>query len=305
VTDVIPAELRAELAAPNAIKLVNPRALPARIHHLKAAGASGAHCLYAFQGDGAETLARRLGSGTHAMLLGKPVALWDQPSKASSTRKSKSKAPAKESKAPRSGEAWKAFQAQHAGAVILNLKEMDAAKRMVDAIKSCGTADRLLTAPNAIYERSIIWAQCGRARQSTPDLRRGADGSGPSYNCEIKTARSAHRIAFGRDAKRLAYHAQLADQAAAIAYETGRPPTSSYIIAVESSRPHVVQVYEVPKTILEDGARLCMQWLERLQLYETTDQWGGYSQRIETLEFVEYGATDTPIDFGEEAPTGE
>lgn len=267
-----------DLAAPHR-RLIDPRTLPARIHHLRAAGQSGAHCLYSFQGDGSDTLARRLGSGAHGLLLGKPVALWDQTAKSG---KGKAK------RDPRS-DAWTAFQAQNAGAVILNAKEMDAARRMVDAIRAHGPADRLLSAPNVVTERPIIWAQSGRARQSTPDLRRRADASGPSFNVEIKTTRCAAPWAFGRDAERLTYHAQLADQAAAIAYEWGAPPSESLVIAVENSRPHVVQVYEVPRKLLELGAQLIEQWMERLQVYEATDLWTGYSPRVEELSFPERG----------------
>lgn len=277
-----------ELDAP---RLVDPRTLPARVSHLKAAGVSGAHCLFAFQGDGGETLARRLGSGTHALLLGKPCVVFDQPSKASIEGKSKSKKP---SKAPRSGEVWADFQLQHSGAVILSRKEMDAAERMRDALMACGNAARLIHAADAIYEQTIIWSQLGRARRSTPDIRCAGDKDGRSFVAEIKTTRCAAPFPFGRDAKKLAYHAQLADQAAAIQYHTGKAPRSAYIIAVESARPHVVQVYEVPDAILEQGAQLCNMWLERLQMYEATGLWSGYSPRIETLEFFEFDALPPP-----------
>lgn len=272
--DAMPDDLRAELAAP-ARRLVDPRTMPARLHHLRAAGQTGAHCLHAFQDEDGDTLARRLGSGTHGLLLGKPVALWDEPAKSG---KGKAK------RDPRS-EAWREFQAANVGAVILNAKEMDAARRMVDAIMACGPASRLLTAPGVIMEGTILFEQCGRRRQSTPDLRRNSDAWGPSFNAEIKTGRDVSPWRFGVDAERMTYHAQLADQAAAIEAHTGKPPRESFIVAVESPRPHVVQVYEVERKDLDRGAQLCAAWLERLQLYEATNQWGGYSPGVLPLEF--------------------
>jgi hypothetical protein len=275
-------------------KLVDPRTLPARLSHLRAAGESGAHCLHAFQDDDDDSLSKRLGTGTHALLLGKPTALWEQESKASKAARDKAlklgKPAPKVTMAPRSGDEWAKFRAQNPGATILIRSEMDAARRMVDAIRANAHADRLLSVPGLICERTILWSQLGRARRSTPDVRALAGAHGPSFNAEIKTARSVAPFWFALDAKRRGYHAQLADQSAAIAFETGSPPRESYIIAVESSRPHVVQVYEVPQSILEAGAKLVATWMERLAMYEATNMWGGYSPRIEVLEFVERGS---------------
>ncbi len=260
-------------------RLVDPRTLPARLHHLRAAGSCGAHCLQAFQGDGTETLSKRIGSGAHALLFSKPCVLWDQPAKSG---KGKAK------RDPRS-EAWKEFTAANAGALILNSKEMGHARRIVDAIRGNPKAEPLLFGPGMVYEQSIIWTECGRSRQSTPDAR------GPSHNVELKTTRCAAPFLFGRDAERMGYHAQLADQRAAIAYERqGRGPRESYIVAVENVPPYVVQVYEVPDTLLELGDQLRLAWLERLQVYEATQLWGGYSDRIETLAFPERSQPMTP-----------
>lgn len=272
--DAMPDELRDELAAPNVRKLVDPRTLPARFHHLRAAGQSGAHCLHAFQGENADSLAKRLGSGAHALLFGKPCETWRQPAK---------KNPAKI--APRSGDAWKLFQAEHAGKVILTIAEHDHARRMCDVIHGHAIAERLLFGPGMVYEQPIMWAEHGRARQSTPDAR------GPSHNVELKTTRCAAPWRFARDAANMGYHAQLADQRAAIAYERGNPPRESYIVAVENVPPYVVQVYELPPTTLELGDKLRGIWFEKLQIYEATGMWGGYSPRIEPLEVLESANT--------------
>jgi hypothetical protein len=272
----------------SAPRQVDPRALPARIHNLKAAGLSGAHALFSFQpqGDTTETLARRLGSAAHALLFGKPIVIYDEPSDASIKRRDKAMAQHKPlpplTKAQRKGDQWKRFQSAHVGKLIVAPGELAKAQRIVDAIHGHPIAERLLFGPGMTYEQSIIWAELGRARQSTPDAR------GPSHNVELKTTRCAAPFAFGRDAERMGYHAQLADQRAAIAYERqGRAPRESYIVAVENVPPYVVQVYEVPASLLEAGDKLRLAWAERLQMFEATDMWRGYSDRIETLEFPE------------------
>lgn len=282
----------------DAPRIVDPRTLPARFHHLRQAGLCGALALHAFQGDSGDSLARRLGSGTHAMLLGKPWVPFDLPSKASLERRAKvmkevragaSKPLPPLTPAPRSGAEWKKFVAEHPGMVILTKSEVTKAQRMADAIRNHPIANRLLFAGDVIFEQPIIWAQNGRARQSTPDARR-RDGS---HNTEVKTARSVHPVWFKRDAERFGYHAQLADQAAAIEYETGDRPDHSYIIAVESSPPHIVQVYELAPSALVRGEQLCSIWIDKLQIYEATNTWGGYSDRIEPWEVVE--PMDAPI----------
>lgn len=258
-----------DLAA--ARRYVDPRSLPARFHHLKAAGECGAKCLHAFQGDGADTLAKRIGSGAHAMLFDRPFAVWRQRAKQNPKKI-----------APRSGAAWKAFQAEHIGAVIMTVAEHAHAERIYDAVHLNSKAGPLLFGPGMVYETPIIWSELGRGRQSTPDAR------GPSHNVELKTTRCAAPLVFARDAERMSYHAQLADQRAAIAYERqGRAPRESYIVAVENRPPYIVQVYELPAALLELGDKLRRIWLEKLQVYEASNMWGGYSQRIETLEFPE------------------
>lgn len=267
-------------------KLVDPRTLPARFHHLRAAGQSGAHCLHAFQGESDDSLAKRIGSGVHALMF-KPdtVAIWDQPSAASVKRALKAESagetPPPLTAAPRSGKDWADFVRRHPGATILTATERSGATRIVDAIRSHAIAERLLFGPGMVYETPIIWSDSGRARQSTPDAR------GPSHNVELKTTRCAAPWRFVRDAANMAYHAQLADQRAAIAYERGgNAPRENYIVAVESAPPYVVQVYELTATTLELGDKLRRIWLERLMIFEATNLWGGYSPGIEPLEIL-------------------
>lgn len=291
-------------------KLIDPRTLPARVHNLKAALVSGAHCLHSFQGEGGDTLARRLGNVAHAMLLGQPFEIWDVEAKASVTRREKAlaagKPEPKRTIAPRTGDVWRDFARKHAGKVIASPKEVVVARRLCSAIQACGPAARMLTTTGLRFEDTILWTQCGRARRSTPDVRKERhDANGRSFVLEIKTTRCAAPGPFGRDAKRLGYHMQLADQCAAIEASTGRAPDQAFIVAVETSPPHVVQVYEVPPTMLEQGAALCSAALEKLQLCEATGDWSGYSRRIEELTFpLDYGAAVVELAGPEDEEVG-
>lgn len=295
----------ADLAAP-ARRLVDPRTLPARFHHLRAAGASGAHALHAFQGDSGDSLSKRLGAGAHALLL-KPdtIAIWDQPSEASLKRAAKAKLagepPPPLTPAPRSGKDWAKFARDNAGKTILTKSELAPAARMADAIHSHPRAHAILFGSNeTIYERSIVWAMNGRSRQSTPDARN------PSMLSELKTTRCAHPIPFLRDAEKMGYHAQLADQRAAIKHETGSAPREVFIVAVENHEPHVVQVFELKPSALERGERLIAMWLEKLQIYEACDLWGGYSSGIEPWEILhDVGPAIADPEWVEDAGAGK
>lgn len=255
----ISGDLRDELAASKAI---DPRTVPVRFHNLRAMAQSAAHAWHSFQGSDEETLSMRIGSGVHALLLGQPVVVWDQP------------AAKGDGKAPRSGKAWDAFQREHRGAVILNSTEHDKARRIADAFRANAHAELLLTSPGSVYERTIYWEQDGRARRTTPDI------AAPAFVGEVKTTRSADPRWFRRDCRKLAYHAQVADQCLAIEADSGRRPDEAFIIAVETAPPYVVQVYRLTPRDLIDGETLCRRWMAALLEAERSNAWGGYSDAV-------------------------
>ena len=264
--------------------LVNPRSVPLRFHNLKAMGQSPAHCFQSFQSGRWESLALRLGAGTHAMLFGQPVALWDQPAAKGN------------GKAPRNGGAWTKFQAANAGAVILNRKEHDQSAAIAAAIRSHPDAARLLFSPNVLHESTIRWTQQGRERQSTPDAR------GPSHLVELKTTRCAEPGRFQRDAMFRGYHAQLADQSAAIESSTGVRPSEVYIVAVETVEPYVVQVLQLTSRALEQGEKLCRIWFERYMDCERSNAWPGYCAAISEFDVPD---DDIGLVFPDETETAD
>lgn len=280
-TLALSAELRDELARNDyRARRVDPRTKPLRFHNLKAMGRSAAHCYESFQSDGSgDSLAQRLGSGTHAMLLGQPVAVFDMPAKKGKGR------------APRNGEQWEEFRAKHTGEVILSRKEHDEAIRMVTAIRNNPEAARWLTAPGVVYEQTIRWSQAGRSRQSTPDIRC------PVRIVEVKTTRSAAPHQFRWDVKRFCYHAQLVDQRRAVA-ASGRPaPVELCIIAVEKTRPYVVQTYRLTPRDIELGEQILGSWFAAYQVAEASDAWDGYAYGTLDLE-VPDDSDDGEIVFG-------
>lgn len=270
-TETMSAELADELASNDRdARRVDPRTQLLRFHHLKAIGRSAAHCYEAFQRDGEESLSKRLGSGTHALLFGQKVALWDEPAKSG---KGKAK------RDPRS-DVWLGFQAKNPGAVILNRKEWNEAHRMADAIRANEVAARILFLPGVAVEQTILWKQGEIRRRSTPDVL----GPGASYVAELKTTRCASPSVFKFDARRMAYHAQLMDQCAAAEASTGRKPRDAYIVAVENKRPYVVQTFRLTPRDMDQGERLLRSWFEAYCVAASANAWGGYSQTIADLD---------------------
>lgn len=281
------AELVDEIAENSRRPVIDPRTVPLRFHHLKAAGRSAAHCFQSFQSDGPKTASLALGSGVHAMLLGTPVAIWDRPAKTG------------EGKAKRSGKDWEAFKIEHSDAAILTGKERDRAKTVSSAILANSRAAAIVAAPGALHEDTILWNQGGRARRSTPDVR------GPGFVAEIKTTRDASPGRFKYDVRRFAYHGQLADQCAAIEASTGRKPREAFIVAVETTAPYVTQVYRLTAKDLEMGERLVRLWFEAFRVAEDDDAWGGYSECIMDLDLPDDEEPEFTFADEDDKPTEE
>jgi hypothetical protein len=255
---------------------VNPAELPVRFSRLKRMGESPAH-YYADcqrQGDAGETLAMRLGSGTHAMI-------FDQPH----TRYSKRRA----------GKDWDKFQADNPGHVILNDREWAEAQNMAVAILQHREAAALLL-DGTIIEQHIAWSMLGRDCSSRPDAMRIG-----SHIVELKTARSSRPAYFARDAIRMHYHGQLAFYGDAVnsngrGIDIAKPWScpNYYVVAVEKLPPHVVTVYRLTDRAIESARKTTRLWFEQLLACEDANYWPGYSESIVDLDVPE---SEEPIEL--------
>ena len=279
-TERMTAELADELASNTyRTKLVDPRDVPWRHHNLRAVGQSAAHCFESFQVGKEQTLAMRLGTGTHALCFGRPVALWDQPAAKGS------------GKAPRNGKAWDSFRSLNSHATILSATELARATSVAQSLKSHEDASRLMFSTGVLHESPIWWQQAGRRRQSTPDAYC------PSYVAELKTTRCAEPSRFARDAMYRGYHAQVADQMDAVEAATGARPAAGYIIAVETVKPYVVTVLQLTERALEQGRRMNRLWFERLGVCADSNTWPGYVAGVAELDVPD---DDVELVFGDE-----
>ncbi len=257
------ARLKAMLdaAAAEPAPLVDPKSLAVRFSRLKHMNESPAHYFHACQQEDAafeETLAMRLGSGVHGLLLGKPGDVVLYPGH-------------------RSGRVWESFKKKNEGATILNEREWKEAWATVRAIRRNKDAERLLL-EDTIREETIEWSHGSRACRSTPDAR------SKRWIAELKTTRSANPRWFHRDSFNRLYHAQVAFYDEAVEVATGRRVDELYIIAVETSGHQPVQVYRIPDELRELGTKTWRLMMERLLVCEAANVWPEYAQGPVDLE---------------------
>jgi hypothetical protein len=241
---------------------VDPATVPIRFSRLKTISVSPAHYLEACQDDSEDTLARRLGSGAHALLLGKPAVKWTERTKKG------------DKIAPRNGAAWQAFKAANAGAVILAPKEWRAAERMADAVTSHRLARSIVE--GARHELAIRWRHeiDDRDCSSQLDLYRPGE-----LVADFKTAREIQPSRFARVVRWSYYHGQIAFYRQAARRGLGDvAKLEGWIIAVENAPPHDVVCYRLTPEALTDGEGLCDTWVRRVRACEADGVWPGLSE---------------------------
>lgn len=240
-----------------------PAGVPLRFSALKSMARSPAHCLEALRDGKEPTLAMRLGTGAHSLILGGPeVVVYD---------------------GIRRGKAWDAYELEHEGKIIVSPSEWEKAKGMADAVKSHPLAQRVLFTPDApmVYEETIRWQWRGRDMRSTPDAR------SDRHIVDLKTCRDAEPDALMWQARKLSYHAQLALYGLAMEAAIGRRPRDYYLVAVESAPPHAVTVLELTGRAIEHGTKLCHEWMDRFLACEQANHWPGYAEQLVPFDVLD------------------
>lgn len=246
----------------------DPRTIRTRFSHLKKFAMSARHYIEAISVDGPSETWLRKGSATHALVYGTPrVAVFD---------------------GVRNGKKWEAFKAENDGAILVNVKEFEAAEAMARAVRTDPVVVELglLTTPGSVVETEIEWDFDGRAFRSTPDLfnRR--------FVVDLKSTRLAKPEFFLRELVKQHYHCQLDTYGKAIEVVHGFRPRDAYIIAVESKSPHVVVVYKLTRKLLDMGSRTVRLWLEELNACESSGHWAGYVSHVVEADVPEWAVDE-------------
>lgn len=242
---------------------------PIRFSRLKLFSKSPAHFAAAMQD---ESRALDIGSAAHSLILGgRPVVAY--PGKV------------------RRGKEYDQFELDNEDAIILTKAEFGRASRMAKAVKDNADAMRVLEGE---VETMMLWKVQGRACRGTPDVRNDAK----RFITELKTGETSDPRFFPFKMRRFCYHGQLAWYGDGAVLAGFADPADHYVVAVESTYPHVVTVFKVNRWI-EQGRKMARLWFERLLQCEAAKQWPGYSQSIVDLDPLE--AEFEMLDAGEVA----
>lgn len=182
----------------------------------------------------------------------------------------------------RQGAAWKAFEAEHKGQIILRRSELEDAAAMRAALLAHPIAGGLVAEGEG--EVTVQFGMLGHNCKGRIDWLRPCGSM-----VEVKTTRKIKRDLFARDCAALLYHAQIAFYSGGLAAALGRePPELPYLIAVENQPPHDVAVYRVGYDVLEAGQRKIDDWMRRLDECRKTRHWPGVGAEVLDLQLPEY-----------------
>jgi len=232
---------------------------PIRWSELKFMARSPAH--YRDVVDNPETIkqtpAMRYGDALDALLFGqKPVLTFEG--------------------ASRRTKAWTIFEEQNPEAVLLLPSERENVNGMLKALQSNSDAMEKL---QGTTQQKLEWKIAGRACNGTPDSFKR------NRVTELKTGRTAHPDHFPWDGRRMMYHAQLTWYRNGLEV-TGQIDRDSecWIVAVESTRPYPVTIFELTKRAIEEGNKLWRLWFERVLVCEQSNRWPGYTEAVVPFE---------------------
>jgi hypothetical protein len=202
-----------------------------------------------------------------------------------------------EGKAPRRGtKAWEAFAAANDGKELLKQAEFEAAMRMRDAVRGNVEAMRYLKRGDA--EVTLVWQdkETGLWLKGRVDFISSAVGD---VIADLKTARDVSPWAFQSAYAKLQYHMQAAMYADALESITGRPAYHK-CIAVESTEPHDVVVYDVIGEPLELGRELYRELLGKVIECRKNNEWPGTSAGAEvSLRLPAWAVPDEADDLAD------
>jgi hypothetical protein len=169
----------------------------------------------------------------------------------------------------RRGNAWKDFEKEHAGKIILKPSELQPIVAMRDALLAKPKTRDILE--GAVIEGSVFW----KDPATGVDCKARIDAARELVLFDLKTAADASRDEFVRAVLRYGYHRQGAWYLEGATHATGRPYGAFGIMVVESKAPYEVTVFYLDDELLERGWQ---ENRENLDLYAhclETNSWPG------------------------------
>ena len=185
----------------------------------------------------------------------------------------------------RRGKEWEAFRGENEHRDIVTQREFDAALAIGVAVTTHPVAARYLT--EGVAEQTLTW----RDYETDLACKCRVDFLG-AHLVEVKSTSKLEPRRFATDAARLGYHIQIAHCMAGAEASRIDVAPEPILIAVSSSPPHDVVVYEVPEHVLRIGQDRRRDLLRRLLECQVLEYWPGIAE--EGLEQFELPAWADP-----------
>ncbi len=265
-------DLPAPLSFPRKMSFWDYRALPGMNWSLlKAMGDSAKHFRHAEQYERGDTDTLLVGRATHTATLEpyefeKTYAIWTGDRRA--------------------GKKWDEFKVTAADAGLECLREKDRREvlAMAWAVRMHPAARDILSKGRA--ERVYQWHD----RETGILCKARLDWTRASLVSDLKTTQSVEPEAFARSVVNYCYEGQAAFYSDGFEAVTGRKPAFAHI-AVESSAPYDVGVFEMPPDALELGRHRYRGYLKLLAACRAFDNYPGRSSKIQTLRLPGWAYT--------------
>lgn len=170
------------------------------------------------------------------------------------------------------------------GKKLLKTDDWDTVQYMLRSVLEHPMAHKILAAPGRAEES--FFAQCpstGLELKCRPDWLTDS-----GWLVDLKTTQDASLKGFQKAVATYRYHVQAAHYLNVFKLATGTQPRGFIFIAVESTDPWAVQVFEASPLLIEAGALEVNRNLQALahaaSTYPLGLPWPGYSQHVTTLD---------------------
>jgi hypothetical protein len=193
--------------------------------------------------------------------------------------------------APRNGQYWEAFKADHPGREIITEDEEAEALEVQAAVRSNASAMKYLAAGEP--EVSMLWTIDDRICKGRVDWITVIERT---HIVGLKTARDCREYPFGKQAANLGYHLQWAYYHDGHVRITGEEPRMIEIVVETGDGPHDVVVYEIPNEIIVQGRDEYRELLKRLDECERADHWPGTAETEQLLTFPAWAFSEQVSD---------
>lgn len=195
----------------------------------------------------------------------------------------------------RRGNAWHAFEAEHAGQTIFKPCEIDDISAMADAVRRYPPAQ--IYFEGAKFEQPLTWTDrvTGLPCKAKPDWIVPAG----RYLLDFKTTRTVDGRRFGMEASRYAYHLQLAHYRNGVRAALGWEPEKVLIVAAEKAAPYDVGVFQIDPVALDIAEVEVQDLLTKLAAHRAAGEWPGRYSEEQALQLPAWVYGDDDEDDAE------